>query len=357
MKRNDFDYKIKKTPVLLKPYFFIKPSYSAVSIRILIMLLIQMLLLLFTKSYSALIVILSSVAGGLCAYGLNYINKRFQLFTLIPLITQGIFIGMLLPQTFPPLVVFLLSFLVLSIERIIFDNKAQSWVNIICVTVILASFIGSTYFPGFQVTRDILSIKNPSVLLIKSGAFPVYDFDAPICNILNSTVLYWFKVTLPEGVISLLWDSQSIIPAFRFTFLTLISSIFLFADNGYSLTIPTIFVVVFGLLVRFLLPVMVHGPLAQGDLLLAFCTSGTVFFAVFIIQWCGTCPVTKIGKVIYGFASGVIAFFIMGCGTSSVGMCYAVLICNVLNLLIRVIEEKQDEIKVNKLVSSIVQSK
>lgn len=357
MKRNDFDYKIKKTPVLLKPYFFIKPSYSAVSIRILLMLLIQMSLLFITKSYSAIGVIFSAIAGSLCAYALNYINKKSQLFTLIPLISQGIFIGMLLPQTFPPLGVFFLSFLVLSIERIIFDNKAQSWVNIICVTVILASFIGSSYFPGFQVTRDILSVKNPSVLLIKTGTFPVYDFDATICNILNSTVLYWFKVTLPEGVISLLWDSQSIIPAFRFTFLTLISSIFLFADNGYSITIPTIFVTVFGLLVRFLLPAMVDGPLAQGDLILAFCTSGTIFFAVFIIQWHGTCPVTKAGKIFYGFASGIIAFFIMGCGTSSVGMCYAILICNVMNLLIRVIEEKQDEIKVNKLVSTAVESK
>lgn len=355
MKHNDFDYKIKKTPVLLKPYFFIKPSYSAVSIRILAMLLIQFSLLMITKSYSAVGVILSSVAGALCAYALNYINRKAQLFTLVPLISQGIFIGMLLPQTFPPLVVFFLSFLVLVIEKIIFDNKSHSWVNIICVTVILASFIGSTFFPGFQVTREILSVKNPSVLLIKTGAFPVYDFDATLCNILNSTILYWFKVTLPEGVLSLLWDSQSVIPAFRFTFLTLISSVFLFADNGYSMMIPTIFVVVFGMLVRFLLPVMVNGPLAQGDLILAFCTSGTIFFAVFILQQYGTCPVTKAGKVIYGIASGIIAFFIMGCGTSSIGMCYTVLICNVMNLLIRVIEEKQDELKVNRLISATVQ--
>lgn len=357
MKHNDFDYKIKKTPVLLKPYFFIKPSYSAVSIRILIMLLIQLIMLMITKSYNALGVIGAALAGSICAYLLNFFNKKSQVFTIIPLISQGIFIGMLIPSTFPPMVVFLLSFLVLSIEKIIFENKSQSWVNIICVTVILASFIGASFFPGFEVTRDLLSVKNPSVMLIKSGNFTVFDFDVTLTNILNSTILYWFKVTLPEGILSLLWDSNSIIPAFRFTFITIISSVFLFADNGASATIPTIFLVVFGLLVRFLLPVMVNGPIAQGDLILALCTSGTIFFAVFILQWHGTCPVTKIGKVIYGICSGVIAFFIIGCGTSSVGMCYTVLICNVLNLIIRVVEEKQDEIKVNKLVASSVQVK
>lgn len=357
MKHIDFDYKIKKTPVLLKPYFFNKPSYSAVSIRVLIMLTIQIAMLIFTKSYSALCVVGAALAGSLCTCIINYASKKTQLFTNIPIISQGIFIGMLMPQTFPPFTVFLLSFFVLTIEKVIFETKTQSWINVICVAVVLASFIGTSYFPGFEVTKDILSIKNPSVLLIKSGNFTVFDFDITLSHILNSTILYWFKVTLPEGVLSLLWDSQSVIPAFRFTFITIISSIFLYADDSSSSVIPSIFLIVFGLLVRFLLPVMTGGPLAQGDLILALCTSGTLFFAVFLLQWYGTIPVTNAGKIIYGICCGIIAFFIMGCGTSSVGMCYTILICNVINLIIRVIEEKQDEIKVNKLVSKLVQAK
>lgn len=351
MKQKENQTKINKTPILLKPYVFIKPSYSAVSIRVLVMLLVQFLLLLLTKSYAACGVILSTVAGALLAYAINFITKKTQLFTIIPLISQGIFIGMLLPQNYPPFVAFFLSLLVLFIEKVIFTDKTHSWASVTCVTIILAYIIGSTFFPELSVTKDILSVKNPCVLLSKSGIFPVYEFDSFLCNILNSTILYWFKVTLPEGVLSLLWDSQSIIPAFRFTFLTLMSSIFLYADNGYSMVIPSIFFVVFGLLVRLLLPVLVQGPLLQGDLILAFCTSGTIFFAIFILQEYGTCPITIAGKVIYGVLSGLIAFFIMGCGTSSLGMCYTVLICNVINLIIRVCEEKQDEIKVTKLVS------
>ena len=38
MKNNDIEYKIKNTPVLMKPYFFSIPSISAVSIKILILL-------------------------------------------------------------------------------------------------------------------------------------------------------------------------------------------------------------------------------------------------------------------------------------------------------------------------------
>ena len=34
---------------------------------------------------------------------------------------------------------------------------------------------------------------------------------------------------------------------------------------------------------------------------------------------------------------------IAGCGTSPIGMIYTVVICNVINLLIRVVEEKRNE--------------
>lgn len=349
MKNNDIDYKIKKTPVLLKPYFFIKPSVSAVSIRILLLLFIQILLLCLSKSYDALIVIVATTAGAMIANILNYFYKKAQLFTMIPIALQGILIGMLLPQTFPPLVACFFSFAVLFIEHLIFAGNSQSWVNGVCIAVISAWFIGSTYFPSLLVTQDLVTLKNPVTYLSKSGLIPIYEFDSTICQILNSTVLYWFKVTLPEGIISYLWDSQCAIPAFRFTLVTIFSSIFLFADKGFSTVIPTIFLVVFGSLIRFVLPIINNGPMYQGDLILAFCNSGAIFCAVYVIQWFGTSPVTRIGKVIFGILSGIIAFFVMGYGTSSVGMCYTVLLCNVINLLIRAIEDYQNESRVNSL--------
>lgn len=356
MRNNEVDYKIKKTPVLLKPYFFIKPSVSAVSIRIIIILFVQLLLLAATNSYSALIVIFSSVMGAVLANLFNFIYKKAQFFTMIPIIIQGIVIGMLLPQSFPPVVACFISFMVLFIEHLIFSGNSQSWVNGVCVAVIVAWFVGSTYFPAMLVNQDIVTLKNPVSYLLKNGLLPVYDFDSSICQVLNSTILYWFKVTLPEGIISFLWDSQSVIPAFRFTFVTIVSSIFLFADNGFSHVISTVMLIVFGLLIRIVLPLINNAPMFQGDLILAFCNSGIIFCAVFVIPWFGTNPITMHGKVVYGIICGVVAFLVMGYGTSSIGMCYTVLICNVANLLIRFVEDYQNEKKVNALFTQTVEN-
>ena len=75
---------------------------------------------------------------------------------------------------------------------------------------------------------------------------------------------------------------------------------------------------------------------------------------MFVIQWYGTIPVSIIGKVIYGIFTGIIAFLVVGSGTSPIGMVYTVLICNVLNILICYFEEK---IKLNMLKKVVQKNK
>ena len=66
-------------------------------------------------------------------------------------------------------------------------------------------------------------------------------------------------------------------------------------------------------------PVFSGGVPMQGDMILALLTSGTLFAAFFLMQWFGTIPMTRRGKIIYGFAGGIIAFIFSGCGTSPIG--------------------------------------
>ena len=47
----------------------------------------------------------------------------------------------------------------------------------------------------------------------------------------------------------------------------------------------------------------------------------------------------------------MIAFVIIGCGTSSVGISYTILISNIVSMIIRVFEEKENEIIAAKVVS------
>ena len=185
--------------------------------------------------------------------------------------------------------------------------------------------------------------------MINNGIFPIYDFDSSVTGYLNTMLFSKLKVTLPQGLISMIWDTHSVIPAFRFNLLTVIASIILFSDNSFSVLIPSIFIIVYALLVRLFFPLMTGGAFNQGDILLALFTSGTLFVAVFMIQWFGTHPMTIIGKIIYAIFAGVAAFFIVGCGTSPIGMIYVVIICNILNLLIRDIEENRMDKIMNKM--------
>ena len=147
----------------------------------------------------------------------------------------------------------------------------------------------------------------------------------------------------------MLWDTQAVIPAFRFNLLTIIASIVLFSDNSFSMLIPSIFLFVYALFIRLFFPYICGGEFNQGDIILAVLTSGTLFVAVFLIQWFGTHPMTVIGKIVYAFIGGLYAFMMVGSGTSPVGMIYVIVICNIFNLLIRLIEEKRMDYLMHKM--------
>lgn len=343
MKNNLFDSKIIKNKVAPNPFVFKTPSVSSVMIRVLILLFLQIIMLFITKSFNAIYVITATTIGAVCAFALSFVFKKGQFYTGIVSIVQGILIGMLLPQTYPVITAFFISFFVITLSRFIFEKCVTSWINIVPVAVIIAWFIGKRFFPDFLITSDIISLKNPSTIMINNGIFPVYGFDTYITSFLNNTIFSWLKVTLPEGYISILCDTHSIIPAFRFNLLTLLASVVLYADDAYSGIIPFIFITTYALLVRILFPVIVGGVVNQGDIILALNTSGTLFTAFFLLCWFGTHPVSVSGKILYGIIAGLLAFVIVGCGTSPIGMIYIVVICNVLNLLIRVIEERRNE--------------
>ena len=347
--KNKAKDKMQNRTISLKPYVYERPSISAVTIKIIILLLLQVIMLILTKSYNAVIVSASSTLGAFIASLIHFLFTKKQNFLSLTATIQGMIIGMLLPSDYPPVTVFFISLITLLIFKYIFESNENFWINIISVSVLIAFFIGRKYFPVFQVPSELFNTKNPSVTLINSGVFPVYDFDVSLSERLNSSLFSALKVTLPQGILSMLWDTGSIIPAFRFNLLTIIASIALFSDNSFSLLIPTVFLVVYAVLVKMFFPFMAGGDFNQGDIVLALLTSGTLFIAVFMLQWFGTHPMTITGKLIYSFFAGIMAFLIVGCGTSSIGMVYVVVFCNILNLLIRQIEER----KMDKLIKKI----
>ena len=345
MNNISIDLKLQKKMQNINPLFFIRPSIYAVNIRFLFLLALQYAMLLVTKSYDAAIVIGSSTLGGIAAASINFLIFHEKPFHFLNIILQGMVIGFLLPQEYPVVIVFFITFFTLVISRCVLFKSINCWINVCCVAVLIELFIGRRFFPQFIITSDLVPLKNSSVYLIQNGSFPIYSFDSTITNFLNTKLFSFFKVTVPEGFVSLFWDTHSSIPAFRFNLLTIISSIIIFSDNAFSGIIPSLMLIVYGILVRLFAPMIFGGDFNQGDILLAFLTGGTLFCSVFLIQWYGTVPIYLGGKILLGVLAGIIAFLIMGVGTSPIGIIYTVLITNFANIFIRAIQEDK---KINK---------
>lgn len=324
------------------PYIYLCDSMTTMTYKIVILLLIQFTALLVSKSYDSVLVILFSFLGALAASGLYYLITKENFYKSFDILIQGLFIGFFLPGSFPLPAVFFVTFVILFMFKVYVRNS-NNWVNPSILTIIVAYFVGKIYFPGFTISFDLLTTKNPSVALISSGTFPIFSFDSSITNFLNTYVLSIFKVSIPEGLISLLWDTNAAIPAFRFNLLTILSTVVLFCNNYVMGIIPMIFVTVYAVMVRLFAPFCYGGAFNSGDVILALLSSGTLFTAAFMMQYPGTIPISINGKIIYGIIAGLLAFFISGEGTSPIGMAYTILICNVFNLILRYLEDINNE--------------
>lgn len=324
--------------VFLRPFIYLKPSVWTEACILTILLLLQVLLLLVTKSFSSLIVILSSVSASFLADFMNHKKNYINSFGILSSLIRGLFVGLLLPEPFPPLAVFFISFFVLFINIHIFGGFGKSWINPIAITVAISWLIGMNFFPESSISIINLQSKNPALSLIQNGTFPKNEFDVEITNWLNKRIFSFLGVSIPEGYVSLFWDSHSTIPAFRFNLLTLLSSIVLLSSEVLSPIIPCVFMIVYASLVKIFAPFFYDGLLFCGDIFLALLSSGTLFSAFFLLSWHGTTPYTSRGKWFYAIFAGFFAFLILGAGLSPAGFAFTILIVNVLSLFIQNIE-------------------
>ena len=326
------------TSVFLSPFKYLKPSVRTEAYIVLSLLVAQVIMLFATKSFSSLLIVVASL---LASYFADFLNKEENYkdsFTVMASSIRGIMIGLLLPAAFPPVAVFFISFAVLFINKHTLGGFANSWINPIAVTVAICWLIGMSFFPEIRLSISDLQSKNIALTLIQNGTFPKNDMDVAITNWLNKRIFSLFGVSIPEGYVSLLWDSHSSIPAFRFNLITLVSSIILLGTDVLNPIIPAVFVFTYSLFVKIFAPFFYDGTVLQGDVILALLSSGTLFCTFFLLQWHGTVPFTNRGKWIYGICAGVLAFFILGIGLSPAGFVFIILIENILSIFIQNIE-------------------
>ncbi|MCR4713290.1 MAG: RnfABCDGE type electron transport complex subunit D [Treponemataceae bacterium] len=323
----------------LTPFYNTKPSVKDGAKMSLLLFIPQIVMLFLTKSYNSLVIILVSILASVVADLINTCLKHTKFKLDFIVLLQGLFIGMFIPQDYPPVAVFFVVPVVLLLSKYISGGFAFSWINPAMLSVIVLFLLNSSSFPGFLVSRDYLKAENAFSNLVSDGTFSVLPADKAITLFLNKYVFKFTGLVLPEGYISLIWDNGSVIAGFRFNLLTLFATIILISFDMIDWIIPTVFLAVYAICVRLFGLVPFGHIFNAGDILLALCTSGTLICAFFMLPWAGTVPTSIPGKIVYAAGAGIISFFINGCGTGHIGSMFVVLVVNVISPLIQLIED------------------
>lgn len=324
----------------LAPFCYSVPSVGQSSKAVIIMLIPQLIMLFLTDSIASLILIATAILASVFADITDSFvrNRTYKLTSTVLL--QGLLIGMFIPSTYSQFKAFIIIYVSLLLTKYAFGGFAQTWANPAAVSVIFLYLFGYSDFPTFMVDSTLLQGTDTLTKLISSGKIPLCSFDQDITSFLNTKILRYAGIALPDGYVSLFWDTGNIIPALRFNFLTLLATLYLIAFNLTEWLIPTVYLVIYAIAVRIFGLVPYGGLWFEGDILLALCTSGTFVAAFFILPWGGTTPLTIVGKCIYAALAGVFSFFLNGCGTGNIGTMFVILIMNVVSPLIQFIEDE-----------------
>ncbi len=327
--------------ILQSPFIYISSSTKTVLSVTICLLVPQLVMLFLTHSYASLFIILAAVLASLMAEALYHLKRKASSVTMLVALLQGLLVGFLLPSSYPLTAVFVICLCAMLIGKYAFEGFAASWVNPVALAVAAAYFIYACPFPPFAVDLSVLREKNATLSLIRDGVFPISSLDGTITDFLNRNVFRHFGMEIPNGYVTLFWDSGSPIPAFRFNLLNLIASLVLFSGDMVGFLIPASFCLSYGFLIRFAPLSFFAGTQLYGDIFLAFLTSGVLFSTLFVLQWFGTIPYTAWGKLLYGLCAGLFSYLILGYGTSSIGYVFVVLIMNFISIFIQSFETRR----------------
>jgi electron transport complex protein RnfD len=293
-------------------------------------------MLVITQSYRALILVGVTVVAALAAEALNMLLTRTRIFHALLAAEQGLLIGLFLPETFPPWVAFWLTIFTLLLACYSFGGVASAWVSGPALVVAMAYFMGAQFFPSFLISRVQLATENPSTLLFYQ--LPLIAKDPAITAVINSLSFRLTGTVLPQGFVTLFWDTGALIPAARFNLLTLAASAVLLATGVLRPLIPFCFMSTYLVLVRIFVPAVVGGALGTGDILLASLTGGTLVAAFFLLDGPGLVPLSRWGKIVYSCGAGALMFLFCGGGTSPSGAVFTVLAANLLSVFVQFAE-------------------
>ncbi|UTC68257.1 MULTISPECIES: RnfABCDGE type electron transport complex subunit D [unclassified Treponema] len=322
------------------PFVYTRLPVFGMHIAVLSLLSIQILILIITADFYALLNILIAVLGVLAVENVITYSNSSKFNLSLETIISGLLIGFFMPTGIGFIFVFILSAFSVFIVKIAFGGTGRNWINPVALAVCIAYISRPEAFPPLISGFSLLSEKGSFFAVMEANGLVKLKTDFTITSALNSLLLHSVGVTLPEGYISLFLNSTSSIPAFRYNIITLISSIILFSIRVADYILPAAFLASYALLVWAFGMVPVSNAYFAGDILSAVLTGGVLFTSFFVMNEPASSPKTKYGKAMGGIFTGICAFFICGHGASPAGIFFAVILCNIISPLIEILEIK-----------------
>jgi electron transport complex protein RnfD len=289
---------------------------------------------------AALVNIAAALLGSVIAELCMAIPDKKNSFGDGVVILAGLLTGLLLPTTLSPFIALGVSFSGFLIARVLFGGTGSYWLHPVATSVCIAFISQSAAFPQVLVSADGMRIAGDAFSALKMDHFTQIASDQTIATNLNSTILGFFGIKLPEGYITLFGNSPSVIPAFRYNIITLASSIILLAMNIIEWVVPCAFLLTYALCVRFFSLLPFGYGFSGGNILFALLTSGVLFIAFYLLTDFSTMPRTRTGKTISGIFAGFFAFLLCGPGGSSAGGVFTVFLVNIINPAIEYCENR-----------------
>lgn len=329
-----------KRQLPVAPFIYTSFTSTNTNISIGLILLIQVFILVMLGDFSACINILIAVLGVSTVECLAQYFDSMKFKLSIESLIIGLMIGFFMPVGIGFIFVFVISAVSVFVSKIMFGGTGSNWINPVVFAICIAYVSRPDYFPSIISKLDQLKENGSIFAVLHANNFYHIKADFTITSMLNSVFLHGVGVTLPEGYISLFVDSTSVIPAFRFNIVTIVSSIFLFSFRILDYIVPVAFIASYSILVWIFGQVPVTGLYFSGDILVACLTSGVLFHAVFVMTESSSSPKTKYGKILCGILIGAFAFLICGAGSSPIGVAFAILLTNILTPLIENLEVK-----------------
>ncbi|MBN2811584.1 MAG: RnfABCDGE type electron transport complex subunit D [Spirochaetales bacterium] len=334
---------MKKTPWIVtpSPFILVRNTVDNMNLTTLLCLLPHVMMILIDRDFAALLIAAVSVAASLLSEVFLSFTVRRKVYDPLAVLLAGLLSGLLLPSVMPPLIAFGSVFIGMCISRVLFGGNGSYWMHPVAVAIGIAWISRPDVFPGQLVSIEGVRGVGSFFEALKLDNFAVLPQDAIITSQLNTGFLSHLGIKLPEGYITLFWNSPSTIPAFRYNAFTLISSIFLIAMRNIDAIVPSVFILTYAAAVRVLSLVPITAAFMGGDILFSLLTGGILFIAFFLAGDYSVNPRTLQAKIVMGIISGAIAFLVCGPGGTPVGGIFTLLAMNSIAPFIEKIESRR----------------